>query len=271
MNDLTFQEITDMSVAFAKSGLFGYKTSSEAFSLMMIAKAHGINPALATERYHIIQGRPAMKSDAMLAAFQESGGKVKWVKRTDTECILHLEHPQGGELDVKWDKARATASGLWGKSNWKTYPTQMLAARCVSEGVRALYPACLCGMYTPEEVSDFTPSDKKAQAEFAPSLDVTAEAQETAQEAPATIDVTEVPTATETPAERAETAQAEIVDDDSRQFLTAMKNLAKKNRKAYVDAMGNLGYESASEVPANRRQPIYDAVSNAVNGAIKEG
>jgi hypothetical protein len=159
MNDLTFQEITDMSVAFAKSGLFGYKTSSEAFSLMMIAKAHGINPALATERYHIIQGRPAMKSDAMLAAFQESGGKVKWVKRTDTECILHLEHPQGGELDVKWDKARATASGLWGKSNWKTYPTQMLAARCVSEGVRALYPACLCGMYTPEEVSDFAPQE----------------------------------------------------------------------------------------------------------------
>jgi hypothetical protein len=126
-------------------------------------------------------------------------------------------------------------------------------------------------MYTPEEVSDFTPSDKKAQAEFAPSLDVTAEAQETAPEAPATIDVTEVPTATETPAERAESAPAEIVDDDTRQFLTAMKNLAKKNRKAYVDAMGNLGYESASEVPANRRQPIYDAVSNAVNGAIKEG
>ena len=64
---------------------------------------------------------------------------------------------------MKWDKARATASGLWGKSNWKTYPTQMLAARCVSEGVRALYPACLCGMYTPEEVSDFAPPQEPTQ------------------------------------------------------------------------------------------------------------
>jgi hypothetical protein len=270
-NELTIQDMTNMAVSFTKSGFFGYKTSAEAFTLMCLAQANGLHPAKAAERYHIIQGRPAMKADAMLAAFQESGGKVRWVKRTDKECTLHLEHPQGGELDVTWTMARAQAAGLTGKQTWKQYPTQMLSARCVSEGVRALYPACLCGMYTPEEVIDFTPSDKKAQAEFAPSLDVTAEAQETAPEAPATIDVTEVPAATETPAERAESAPAEIVDDDTHQFLTAMKNLAKKNRKAYVDAMGNLGYESASEVPANRRQPIYDAVSNAVNGAIKEG
>ena len=154
-NELTLTDMGNMAKAFAQSGFFGYKNSSEAFTLMCLAQANGLHPAKAAERYHIIQGRPAMKADAMLAAFQESGGKVRWVKRTEKECTLHLSHPQGGELDVTWSIDRATKAGLTGKSTWKQYPTQMLSARCVSEGVRALYPACLCGMYTPEEVADF--------------------------------------------------------------------------------------------------------------------
>lgn len=161
-NEMTIQDMSNLSVAFAKSGLFGYKSSSEAFALMAIAQANGLHPAKAAERYHIIQGRPAMKADAMLSAFQEAGGKVRWIKRTDTECVLHLEHPQGGELDVKWTIDRAKKAGLTGKNTWQQFPAQMLSARCVSEGVRALFPACLSGMYTPEEVQDF---DTKASAQ----------------------------------------------------------------------------------------------------------
>ena len=273
-NEITIQDMTNMSVAFAKSGFFGYKNSSEAFTLMCLAQANGLHPAKAAERYHIIQGRPAMKADAMLAAFQESGGKVRWVKRTDKECTLHLEHPQGGELDVTWTMARAQAAGLTGKQTWKQYPTQMLSARCVSEGVRALYPACLCGMYTPEEVSDFTPKGGSVP-EFAESEDVFAETQETDPDAPQVENHAEVPQAEETAAQRTETAQnavdAEEVDSDTRNFLNAMKKLARQNRAAYMDAMGKLGFESAGDVPPERRQAIYTAVNNAVVGATKEG
>jgi hypothetical protein len=273
-NELTIQDMTNMAVSFTKSGFFGYKTSAEAFTLMCLAQANGLHPAKAAERYHIIQGRPAMKADAMLAAFQESGGKVRWVKRTDKECTLHLEHPQGGELEVTWTMARAQAAGLTGKQTWKQYPTQMLSARCVSEGVRALYPACLCGMYTPEEVSDFTPKGGSVP-EFAERADVFAETQETAQEASQVENHAEVPQAEETAAQRTETAQdaveAEELDSDTRNFLNAMKKLAKQNRQAYMDAMGKLGFESAGDVPPERRQAIYTAVNNAVVGAIKEG
>ena len=41
---------------------------------------------------------------------------------------------------------------------WAKYPRNMLKARTISDGVRTAYPACLGGMYTPEEVSDFTPA-----------------------------------------------------------------------------------------------------------------
>lgn len=273
-NEITIQDMTNMSVAFAKSGFFGYKNSSEAFTLMCLAQANGLHPAKAAERYHIIQGRPAMKAEAMLAAFQESGGKVRWVKRTDKECTLHLEHPQGWELDVTWTWARAQAAGLTGKQTWKQYPTQMLSARCVSEGVRALYPACLCGMYTPEEVSDLTPKGGSVP-EFAESEEVFAVTQETATDATQVENHAEVQQAEETSAQRTETAQnaveAEEVDSDTRNFLIAMKKLAKQNRAAYMDAMGKLGFESAGDVPPERRQAIYTAVNNAVVGATKEG
>jgi hypothetical protein len=129
-------------------------------------------------------------------------------------------------------------------------------------------------MYTPEEVSDFTPKGGSVP-EFAESAEVFAETQETAQEATQVENHAEVPQAEETAAQRTETAQdaveAEEVDSDTRNFLNAMKGLAKKNSKAYMDAMGRLGFESAGDVPAERRQAIYTAVNNAVVGATKEG
>ena len=49
--------------------------------------------------------------------------------------------------------------GLASKDNWKNYARAMLRARCVSEGVRTVYPGCVVGVYTPEEVETFkTPS-----------------------------------------------------------------------------------------------------------------
>jgi hypothetical protein len=59
-----------------------------------------------------------------------------------------------------WDSERVKKAGLGGNHN--KYPLQMKAARCISEGVRASFPACLCGFYTPEEVQDFdTPKRQK--------------------------------------------------------------------------------------------------------------
>jgi hypothetical protein len=45
-------------------------------------------------------------------------------------------------------------SGL--KDNWRKFPRQMLTARCISEAIRLLMPQIVSGVYTPEEVQDFT-------------------------------------------------------------------------------------------------------------------
>lgn len=151
-----FSELSQMAATMAKSGLFN-KTPDQLLSLMMIAQAEGIHPAIAAMEYDIIQGRPALKGQAALARFQQSGGKIAWITRTDSEAKAQFAHPQGGELVVSWTIERAKKMGLDQKDNWKKQPGVMLSWRCIAEGVRAVFPACLNRMYLAEEVQDFEP------------------------------------------------------------------------------------------------------------------
>lgn len=150
-----FDTMQRMSKAVVESGLFGVKTVAQALSLMMISQAEGRHPALCALEYHIVKGRPTLSADAMLARFQRNGGSVRWLKYTDTEVVGEFTHPQGGSLTIDWTMERAKTIGLVkADSGWAKYPRNMLRARCVSEGIRAVYPSICTGVYTPEEVKD---------------------------------------------------------------------------------------------------------------------
>ena len=155
VSQYSFDELDKMSKLVASSNFLGTKNPAEVFTLFMIAQAEGKNPVQASMEYSIIQGRPALKSQAVLVRFQNAGGKIKYLKRDDNECKILFSHPQAGELEVSWTMETAKQIGLAGKDNWKKYPRQMLAARCIAEGIRALYPACLDGLYLVDEVQDF--------------------------------------------------------------------------------------------------------------------
>jgi hypothetical protein len=81
----------------------------------------------------------------------------------------------------------------------------MLSARVVAEGVRAVFPACLNGVYLAEEVQDFDTKPRQAK-----------EVVELVQEAPS---AKEVPSLPEPPANNVESAnnaeiQGEIVEGE---------------------------------------------------------
>lgn len=157
MNEVTIYSMPDIEKAgayIAKSGLFGVKNPEQAVALMLVAQAEGRNPFEAARDYHIIQGRPALKADAVLTRFQQAGGKVEWLEYTDAKVVGKFTHPQGGSVTVDWTMERAKQAGLTGKDNWKNYPRAMLRARCISEGVRTVYPGVASGIYTVEEVQD---------------------------------------------------------------------------------------------------------------------
>lgn len=150
-----YSEIKEMASVASKSGLFpGAKNPDTACALMLLAQAEGIHPMSAMRRYHVIEGQPSMRADAMLASHYAAGGTVKWLVSTDTECRAVFTSP-ASSLEVGWTMDDARRAGFAGKQNWTKYPRQMLRARCISEGVRVTSPGVVVGIYTPEEVADF--------------------------------------------------------------------------------------------------------------------
>lgn len=151
-NIVPYQDMRQMAEAMAKSKLFGMKTPDEVIALMLVAQANGQHPAAAARDYDIISGRPSKKAEAMLRDFIAAGGSVQW-HRLDNECAeATFSHPHGGTVRIDWDMRRAREAGLGGKDMYRKFPRQMLRSRCISEGVRTVYPVATGGMYAPEEV-----------------------------------------------------------------------------------------------------------------------
>jgi hypothetical protein len=147
-------QIRDMAGAIAQSGLFGIKTKAQAYALLLIADAEGLHPATVAQDYDVIQGRPARKTHSVLARFQQAGGSVEWQELTEQRAAAKFTHPRGGSVVIEWTIEMAKRARLTGKDNWTMYPRAMLRARCIGEGVRAVYPAALGGSLLVEEAQD---------------------------------------------------------------------------------------------------------------------
>lgn len=159
VRQLGISELERMANAISKSGMFAVKTPEGALTLLLIAQAEGIPPAQAMMDYDLIQNKPALKSAAMLARFQRSGGKVKWLQASDNCVEATFTHPAcDGHVTVKWDNDRIKSAGLSDRDMHKKFGQQMKRARCITEGIRACAPQCIpLGMYSVEETGDMEP------------------------------------------------------------------------------------------------------------------
>lgn len=153
-NIVPFNELQGMAQAVAASNLFGMKSTEQALALMLVAQAEGQHPATITQDYDIIQGKATRKTHSVLARFQQMGGQVEWHELTDLIADATFSHKAGGKLRMTWTFEQAAKAKLTGKDNWKNYPRAMLRARCIAEGIRAVYPAALGGMMVSEEAQD---------------------------------------------------------------------------------------------------------------------
>lgn len=154
---MTISDVERVALAIAKGGLFGSNDPNAVLTLCLLAQAEGQHPAVVFRDYHIIQGKPAKKAEAMLRDFITSGGKVKWHTLDDACADATFSHPSG-EARIEWTLKRATTAGLT-TPMWKKYPRQMLRSRVISEGIRTVYPGATSGLYESGEVADITGTD----------------------------------------------------------------------------------------------------------------
>jgi len=159
MND-PLLAVEKLGEIIASSGMFGCSKVEQGQVLALQCLSQRKPPLEMAKTYHVIDGKLSMRSDAMLAKFQISGGSVKWTRRDDkvVEATFTLKN-NSLTFTAKLEDfvSNGVAIGRDGKlkDNWRKFTRQMLTARVISEAVRLLAPEVVFGVYTPEEVSDF--------------------------------------------------------------------------------------------------------------------
>lgn len=116
----------------------------------------GVPRIAALTGIHIIQGKPTMSADLMLALVRRAGHRVR-VEGDDTRAhatLLRADDPDF-TYATTWTMEKARTAGLLAKSGsaWETYPAAMLRARAITEVVRMGASEVLFGaIYAPEEL-----------------------------------------------------------------------------------------------------------------------
>lgn len=137
----------------------GIKTPEQAVAIMLKGRELGIPPMQALSHIHIINGKPTMSAELMLAQIMRlhPRTKISYPKRSGEICEIKVQR-EGSEPSVfSFSIADAQAAGLMSNPTWKKYPRAMLHARAVSEMARSLFPDAISGVsYTPEEMGATT-------------------------------------------------------------------------------------------------------------------
>ena len=201
---IPIEEMDKMATFVAQSGMLGTTNKSAVQTLMLLCQSEGLHPIKVLQSYDIIENKPSMKASAMVGKFIARGHyilihirdkdecsatffsgkpddkaierakkryKLMIAEEKDNSAISDLSYP--GEVTIIRTMIAALQSGLAKsgngsvKVNWEKSGTQMLYARCMSEGVNVIDPGIKAGMSTPEEVEDILESEKARLLESA--------------------------------------------------------------------------------------------------------
>ena len=143
------------------SGLTALRRPEEAAVILLTGRELGLAPMQSLRGIHVVQGRPVLSADLMVAIVRRSGLCASWRTVESTPEVCTIETRREGESDSTrktWTMADASRAGLTAKGgNWKAYPTQMLRHRCAADLAREVYPDVVLGLYDPDELGAVEP------------------------------------------------------------------------------------------------------------------
>jgi hypothetical protein len=164
-------EVIQVGDLFARSGMFGACNPAAGFIIALTCYQESISAMEFARTYHIIDGKPTKRPDAMLAEFRKMGGRHKIIENSVNRAAIEVTFEgQTYTFAYTMEDGRRTRDALLKndalKDNWQKRPDDMMWARVVSKMCRRLCPEINSGIYTPEEAQDFdTPA---ARVELSP-------------------------------------------------------------------------------------------------------
>lgn len=153
------------------------------FIAIQMGSEIGLSPMASLQSIAVINGRPAVWGDAMLAVCRSSGAfdESAFVEtltgagdELTASCTVRRQ-PRGNAITREFSVAKAKKAGLWGKSGpWTQYPERMLQMRARAFALRDTFTDVLRGFKCAEEMYE-TINVESAPAPTAPDLDALAE------------------------------------------------------------------------------------------------
>lgn len=152
-------ELMTLSDTFAKSGMFpAISNKFEAAVVIEYGRELGIKPVISLQTISVIKGRLSIESKALYALALEKGVKIKIVRKDDKGCTLEFSKKGRDSYTTSFTAEDAKRAGLHTKDSYMKYPEEMYFNRCISKGLRAFDPGIFLGVYTSEEMEDFSAS-----------------------------------------------------------------------------------------------------------------
>lgn len=159
-----FEGLYRMAQIMAASGLMpkGIQTPEAVFVAVQMGLEVGLSPMQAVQNVAVINGRPSMWGDAVLALIRASGLLDDFDERIEgtgdamkAVCVA-VRKGQSKPILREFSVSDAKAAGLWSKDGpWKQYPKRMLQMRARSWTLRDGFGDVLKGLRVAEEAMDF--------------------------------------------------------------------------------------------------------------------
>ena len=165
----SIDDVTRLATIAVKSKLTKLGLVEEAAVILMTGRELGLAPMQSLRGIYVVDGKPTLSADMMVAVIRKSGQCETWrvVESTAERCTITTRR-KGENTDATrtWTRADADRAGVTHKDPGRKYPAAMLRHRCAADLARQEYPDVLLGLYDPDEM-DASP----AVAESVPTLE----------------------------------------------------------------------------------------------------
>jgi hypothetical protein len=153
----TIDESASLAERLAQSSLLPEAMRGKAPDVLvtiMAGQELGFSPMASLRSIHVVEGKPVLAADGMVALVLGSGKAVYFerIAESDTSVTYETQRVGGKVRQCTWTIQMAKNAGLALKANWRAYPRAMLASRAKAELARDVYPDVLAGCYIEDEI-----------------------------------------------------------------------------------------------------------------------
>ena len=211
------------------------KNSADCLAVTMQAMQWGMNPYAVAQGTHLVNGTLGYEAKLVNAVISSStaidgrfhyrySDEKTWKNLNSAESWVQVGAVLKGESDIQWgEKVYPSKQAVKNSPLWKTDEKQQCSYLAIKKWARLYCPAVMLGVYTPDEIQEFQPSEPR---------DITPK-KESAMKIPESIEKQDPVIESVDESVNTETGEVFELDDMAREWIMAIK--ADPNMSSQLD------------------------------------